>query len=289
MSKSNSIILNSTNLVQGSLHELEFKFPTSVRLENATISLTSASFYNSFYNISAANRNNSIDVTFPTSAVASTPQTEIFSFPDSFMSIETINYFLQSQCILRNWYAIDADGLYVYFFNLASNSSTYGADIVFTELPSAAEATALGYTIPTAATWVWPTASTTMEFAFSQEFGKLIGFEAGTYPGVTTDTVSVSNTKTPAISTTQSIIVSCNLVSNEFHSGRSVASIPLTAAFGGLISYSAGPQDLPASVGAATYAGIRLTFQNQAYEYLDLLRDPDVVFRMVLTTHPAGK
>lgn len=117
----------------------------------------------------------------------------------------------------------------------------------------------------------------------------MIGFEAGTYPGVTTDTVSVSNTKTPAISTTQSIIVSCNLVSNEFHSGRSVASIPLTAAFGGLISYSAGPQDLPASVGAATYAGIRLTFQNQAYEYLDLLRDPDVVFRMVLTTHPAGK
>lgn len=289
MSKSNSIILNSAHIVPGSLHELEFKFPTSVRLENATISMTSASFYNSFYNISSAYRNNSIDVTWPTSAVASTPIVDTFEFPGSgsHMSIETINFFLQSQCILRNWFAIDADGLYVYFFQLASNSSTYGADVIFTEVPTQAEATALGWEIPAAATWIWPTASTTMEFSFNHEFGKLIGFEAGTYPSVTTDTIAVSNTKTPQISVVQSVIISANLVSNDYDSSRAIASVSLTAPYGGLVSYSAGPQDYPAMVGPATYAGLRLTFQDQNFQYLDLLRDPDVVFRCVLTTHPA--
>ena len=279
-----SIILNGSNKVGNNLHQLEYEFPSSLRLDEAEISLQSATFYNSFNNVTAAYGNNSITFNWPSLI----PEIKQISFVDGFYSIESLSEYIHYSNIIHKHYCLSSDGEFVYFIKLMSNSTTYSADAVFYELPTAAEATALGYTKPEGATWDFPAASTTPSITISSSFGNLIGFNPGVFPSTTGDTISVSSSKTPKINITQSIICGCNLANNLFSNSIAIASIPLNAAFGGLVSWTNQNEDNKIPVSPSTYTKLVLTFMNQDYDYANLLKDSDVVFVLSLTI-PAAK
>ncbi len=123
---SSTIILNSNNRSSSNSSRYEFIFPSTVKFgKNSKISLISFSMYNSIFNIEAQRSNNVIKIVWNAdSAVEYT-----FTIPDGFYSISDLNYALQQFCILNDLYAIDTNGDYVYFIEILTNSTQYGAEI----------------------------------------------------------------------------------------------------------------------------------------------------------------
>ena len=68
------------------------------------------------------------------------------------------------------------------FFEMVLNSVQYSTQLNSYYLPTSSDATTLGYTKPSAATWSFPATNQTPQITFNSTFGNLIGFNAQTYP-----------------------------------------------------------------------------------------------------------
>jgi hypothetical protein len=103
-----SILLNSVKF-DGN-NKMIYLFPQPLELKNKEVCLVNFSFYNCFFNISAALANNSITISFPvfTTDVVYTMTNYTHVFSDGFYSIEDINASLQNFFIAKNLYLHDA-------------------------------------------------------------------------------------------------------------------------------------------------------------------------------------
>lgn len=235
-----SIIINSTNLRPNNTQYnniFEYTFPSNVNFKNGdTVALAGMSIYNSFFNIRSSLGNNVYTYNWN----ADTETTHNVTIPDGFYDIPALNYYFQFEMIQNDHYLIDENGDYVYFMELVLNNTAYGVDFKFTPIPTSVEATALNYTQPVGATWTYPSTKKTPEIILNSSFGKLFGFLSGTYPSVTSDSVTVASSESGAIQQVNSIIITCNLINSPYSNPSNIlGSVNLNSAYGSLLQYEA--------------------------------------------------
>ena len=172
-----TLIINSTNYVIGSQNTYSYRFPQTTKFQaGCSIGVAGISLFNSFQNINETRQNNTITFVF-----LGTSYTWII--PNGYYSIDSLNYYLQQQCILNNLYVTTNNGLnFVYFIELQLNTARYATSLNFFAIPTSSQATSLGYSKPTGATWSYPSVATTPTLTFNQNFGNLLGLTFGTYP-----------------------------------------------------------------------------------------------------------
>lgn len=212
------LIINSSSLVAGSIYNnvYRYTFPAgSVQFKNSKLAITNVNIFYSWFNISAANDNNTFSFIFPNSGGSTTFN---LTLPDGYYSVSDINSYIQQICIANTLYLVDSTGNNVYYLQLSENSSTYSvqfnAFLVPTSLPS-------GYTDPG---FSFPLSSVTPQLIVNaNNFQDTIGFLAGTYPAVASIIdYSVLSTFTPQVSTVQSVVLACSLLSNKYSNPNTI-------------------------------------------------------------------
>ena len=283
-----TLVINSSNHVEGTRNKFVYTFPSQLKLtENHRIGVSGISMYNSTFNIEAKRGNNTITLIWN----ADSQTSHTFTFPDGYYSVAQMNEFLQQQMILNNLYVTNSSGQYVYFVELVTNSSRYSVQLNAYYLPTSANATTLGYTKPSGATWNYPAANKCPQLTIGAKFGSLIGFEAGTYPSgssVATNQEFIS-TKEPKLNVVDNYIMTCNMISNVDYSIPSniLFTIPLTVGLGSLISVT------PASIvmnhiAANHYREIVIEFFSQDFQPLEL-NDYELTLTLVISDEKDDK
>jgi len=199
-----TLILNQSNIVANSGNSVfQYDFPLGgITFKDEFIAVQQISLYNSVFNISSSNSNNSFSYVWVDGT------TTVINLPDSYLSLAEINATLQATMVSKNHYMLTSTGSYVYFLEIVVNASRYADQINSFQL-SATIATANSWTQPVGATWVLPTNAINPIFVVpSTNFQNLIGYVAGNYPaGVITGTPP-AQVQTPPYTATQSFLSS---------------------------------------------------------------------------------
>jgi hypothetical protein len=221
-----TLILTSRNIVANTSNSVfQYDFPLGgVTFKDDFIAVQQISLYNSVFNISSANNNNTFSYTWVDGSVVN------ITIPDSYLSLEGINQFLQSIMINNKHYLTTTTGDNVYLLELVVNPSKYAYQLN-SYVISATLATTNSWSLPAGATWVLPTNLICPIFTVpNTQFKSLIGYSAGNYPNATISGTPPAQTQSPAYTSAQSflsttapqIIVQpnflciCSLVNNRF-------------------------------------------------------------------------
>jgi hypothetical protein len=227
------ILINSSNYVKP--NKYLYRFPQPVKFnKNSKVSLFSFSMYNSTYNISQALANNTFSVIWINNL------TYNFVIPDGYYSYLDLNNFI-SYCLLSNLLYLKTTSNPVYPISIAQNSVQYAAQINILYIPSSIQATTLGYSLPTGATWTFPASPTTPQLLISTGLQSILGFQDGQslFP-LTKQTTNQSfiSSNLPIISPVYCYILTCNLVENKFNNVPTLfAQVPINVSYGGLLNF----------------------------------------------------
>ena len=272
------IVINSSNYVENSTNTYIYKLPQSMKFtKKSKIGVASLSMYNSTYNISASRGNNTLTLTWP----SATPVTLSITFDDGYYSSEQMNYFLQSKMYENKMYVNSGSNI-LYFFEIVQNAVRYGIQLNSFYLPTSAQATTLGYTQPSGATWVYPATAKTPQLTFGDSFGNLIGFTGQTWPStVQTTNQSIVSTKTPNISPVDSYILTCNLINSKYSIPSNVLfSLPLSGSIGTLLVHNT-PEIVYSDIAPNIYSNIVIQFYDQLFNKLDI-KDKELVLTIAI-------
>ena len=274
------IVINSSNYVANSTNVFSYTLPQSVKLTNKSkIAVASLSVYNSTFNITAARGNNTVTFTFP----SATPQTKTYTIADGYYSASDLNWFLQSKMYADNLYVTSNSGTnVVYFYEIVQNAVQYAIQLNAYYLPTSANATTLGYSQPSGATWTYPATNACPQLQFGSAFGSLLGFAAQTYPSTAaaTNQSKVSET-TPNISPVDSYILTCNMINSKYSiPSNYFFSIPLTGALGSLITYNSSSL-VYNDVAPNVYSNIVINFYDQLFNRLQMT-DREIVLTIAI-------
>jgi len=219
-----TLILNPNNIVANSGNStFQYKFPLGgFMAKDEMIAVQQISLYQSVFNITAANNNNTF------SYVWVNGQTYTIVIPDGYYELEQINAILQSYFVANQQYLTTTSGQYVYLLEIVVNQARYAYQINSFLISSAIAATN-GWT-PASTAWVPTTNAICPIFVVpNTNFQQLIGFTAGRYPNaVITGATPATYLQTPTYTTTQSFLSQtapqivpqpsylclCNLVNN---------------------------------------------------------------------------
>jgi hypothetical protein len=226
-----TVILNSTDIVEGTNNSiLQYQFAGgNINLKKGQkVALASIQMYNSTFNITTANKNNSF------SYIWTDGTTNVVTIPNGFYDILALNNYLHFAMVQNKHYLVSSTGDFVYFITLTTNATRYSVELNCFTLNTTL-ATANGWTLPAGATWAIPNPnlivpSLIVPSAATSNFGLVIGFAAGTYPNAPITGVSPAYVQTPAYTATQvflstitpqvtpisSFIVTCSLVNNNY-------------------------------------------------------------------------
>jgi hypothetical protein len=275
------LIINSANFNINN-NKFVYKFPVRQRFKKGDkVGLSSISIYNSFFNISSVYNNNYYTFTFP----SATPIDITFTIPNGYYSISDLNYYFQQQCILNGLYCTSSSNSSsnIYFMEFTTNAVRYAGQINLYALPTASQATTMGYAIPSNASWSFPSIANTPSININIDFGLLLGFSNGIYPLIPSSTnIQFVSNICPNLSVVNSLIMTCNLIDN---SGISIPStifdsIPLTVGFGSLIN-SNSSQIIYSDIASNDYDNIEIQFYDQNLNLLTIL-DSDVLITLSL-------
>lgn len=297
------ILLNSANY-NADTGILKYNFPTNTMLSKKQIALTAASFYNSFFNISASKGNNALTFNFPAFTASNTytmvPYT--LTLPDGFYSFNELNQAVQNFCIGANLYMYDPVSLKnVYFVAVTVNAVQYKCSLSVALIPTQSQRATLGWTspttLPTGGAIVNPGGNLAVSptITIPSAINNILGILVGTYPATSvTSTVStydgtptvVLGTSAPDVNPVNAVIVRCNLVNNSLY-GYPVdmlAQIPMTASYGAVNQFVA-PAPIFTGVGSSFYASVELTFMTDGFEPI-YFYDKDLSFTLELRDAP---
>ena len=265
-----NLIMSSANVVSGSnnsRYSYTFLNNNLTILDEAEICISNFVIPYSWYNCTTAYDNRTFSFTFP--SAASSGVTYNFSLAEGFYSVTDINAALQQFCILNGMYLINGSGLYVYYLTLLYNPTTYGVQVICSLVPTSLPA---GWTQPS--NWVGynATSYTPTLTVTGNNFGKIIGFAAGTYPSAPSITnQSFLNTFTPLGSNINALVVRCSLVNNAIGIPSDVIdTIPITSTFGSNITYM--PSALKfVRLQAGIYQKIEISLVDQNFNSMSIL------------------
>ena len=274
---SRTLVLNSSNYVVGSGNKFVYRLPNTIKMEaGSTIGLSGISIFNSTFNVEKVRGNNTVFLTW-----LGTVYTIVFE--DGYYSISDLNFRIQQFCILNNLYLTANSGSNVlYYVELAINSVRYSVQLNLYTIPTDAQATALGYSKPTGATWSFPATQSTPLLEFNQAFGNLIGQTFGKYPlTVQTSTQNFLSTQSPQISPVNSYILTCNMLNSKYSiPSNTFFTLPLSAALGNLQVIN--PSSVVMNhISPQIYSEIVITFYDQNFNALRL-NDTEVTITLAI-------
>ena len=277
-----TLILNSSHYVQGSGNRYVYQFPNTARFEaGSSIAVANLAVYNSIQNITSTRGNNRLTFTWLGTAYN-------WTIPDGYYSVSDLNFWLQNQCILNTLYCTANSGANnVYFIELAINSVRYATSLNFYAIPTASQATALGYSQPASPTWAYPASAQCPSLTFSQNWGNLVGLTFGTYPPtLQTSNIQYLSTQTPVISPVDSLIFCCNLVSSKYSIPNNILySVPISSALGSLIVFN-NASLVYNSIIPQNFSTLEITIYDQLFNAVVLL---DKEMTMTLSISEAGE
>lgn len=276
---SNTLILNSSNVTnQKNIYQYNFLNGAFVVPDGSEMCISGITLPYSFYNIQQQFYNNtSFEITWTQAVLA----TYTIDLPNGYYSVNTLNDFLQGQLINLGLYLVDASGDNVYYLSMVYNVSTYSVQLLSFAVPIALPA---GYTNPAGLTF--PAVASTPQFVIlpTNNFGLIIGFTAGSYPPVVQPTnYSVLSNTLPNGSPVNSIIVRCNLVSNNVVSPSDILdSFQITGTFGTNLNYSPNFEKW-IKIKSGRYSNFTITLQDQNFNNIPIL-DTNVLITLLLKT-----
>ena len=285
-----TLVLNSSNVSNTSTNTT-FKYnfiQGGFTIRNMEMCVSSITLPYSFYNVSSYYANRTFSLIFPTAATTTTINVTL---PEGFYTVTDINSYIQQVCIDYGAYLIDSTGNYVYYQQLAYNTTYYAVQLLLFSVPttlptgySYATAGSLG-SIYTSAIKL-PTTAYTPRFtlASSGSISTIIGFAAGaTYPSAqTTTSQSLSSTLTPVGSTVNSLILQCSLVNNPVTVPSDILdSMPIKeTSFGSNITYDPSFEKF-ISLSNGTFNSFTFSFRDQNLNEI-YARDPNASITLII-------
>jgi hypothetical protein len=164
------------------------------------------------------------------------------------MNIDDIGTLFKVECFNRKLYWIVGNEIQ-YPFDLISNPTNYGSQLIVAYIPSATDVTNSSGSIrkPDGSTWNFPSARVTPQIDLAVELSKMLGFveASGTImtrfpPSSLTTNYSKNSMSAPDMKMSyENIIVKCNWLTNAIlgQDGDSIAVITIDVAFGDLIRF----------------------------------------------------
>jgi hypothetical protein len=285
-----TIIFNQSNVVAGRNNStLTYNFPNSVDLTGAQIAISNVFMYYAWFNISAALRNNTYQYTVQNNTGT---LTRTVVMPDGMYNITDINAYLQFAMIANNDYLITSTGSYVYFAEFLVNPTQYVIQINTFSIYTTAEATALGYTLPSAGfgggAGTLPALNPQARIILTSgnDFYKIIGFADGfsttatnTAPGGSD--LSFLSSTTPQVQPNPNLLISITGIDNKYSSPSTIIySLAPNVGFGELIS------ERPAQFNfnkflAGTYNQLTLQFLGSNFQPISI-EDPNITVICVI-------
>lgn len=281
-----------------------YQFPSNQTFSGKEVALINASFYNSFFNITAAYNNNKLTVIFPTftsGPVTSTGSpvptlSRTLTLADGYYSLDTLNQALQNFCINEGLYYYDtATGMNVYFVQIQANSTLYAVQVNCFLVPTVLRASQNGWVLPSNAAFT-PNGGTVFvapQLELPSGLATLIGFQAGTYADSQFRTQAWSSSPTvflgaaaPTINQVSSLIMRTTLINQSTgNPADMLALVPITSEFGAITQFvAAHPVFSPVSNG--THPTVEIIFTDQGGNRL-FLRDPDITLTMEIRDQKA--
>ncbi len=261
------VVLNSTNVVEGTNNSVyRYKFPVgSVAFNKCKVALGDISMYYSWYNISAANNNNTFQIVWYGTLIV----TRTITIPDGFYDIDTLNFYLQQYCITNDLYLIDDAGDFVYYVQFSENSTYYSVQFnsypIPTSLPS-------GWSAPSGWGGYPATASTPQLIVPDTNIQYILGFNPGTYPTVTqTSTYSKLSDFVPQVTPVESIILTCSLLNNQYSNPNTILYCfsPANVSFGSLTESK--PSEYAfVNINNGTFSEFQIQFLDQNFNQLKI-------------------
>lgn len=275
--KTRSLITINTSNHVANTNRYIFRFPQSVNFKNAHLSVNQISMYNSTYNISTDLGNNTFSIYWLGTKYS-------YTIPDGYYDIPSLTAFIQ--------YCMTGDKLYVtsnsgkditYFIELSTNTIQYKIQLDILYIPTSTQATTLGYSKPTGATWNYPVSSQTPQFEISSGLQTILGLKQATiFPTVVqTTTQSFLSSTYPVLSPVFCYIVCCNLISSGFNNVPTILyQLPLTASYGNLVSVT-NQSESRLNIRDGIYNEIQITLLDQNYNTLKV-NDPEIILNLVI-------
>lgn len=270
-----TILINTSNVSSPNKNQYTYKFVGGgLELEPTkkhSIAVSSVTIPYSFFNISDIynNRNFSLIVNGTTYNI---------NLPASFMTVDDLNKYLQWWFIQNNMYTLDVYGNYVYYMELEYNISRYAVETIFYPLTLSA-----GGSNPNAG---FTMSGNTMQLVIStanQNFGKLLGLSAGTYPTAPqTSTTSIISNITVEGSPIQALNLCCNLVNNSISNTPDsfYAFTPSNTSFGSNITMQP-PELLWCDLYSGRHMQLILTIRDQENREIQM-RDSTVCIMLAI-------
>lgn len=279
-----TIIINGNNVVANTLNDTyKYTFPNgAVNFSNDQIAVASISMYFSWFNITSATTasryNNNTYQYIWTDGGGSTTYT--VTMPDGYYEVKDLNAFLQYTMVQNGHYLIDSNSDFVYYLEMVVNPTYYGVQVNSYPLPTALPG---GWSNP--AGIVFPAVASTPQLVIlpTNNFGKVIGFNAGTYPAAVQATnYSVLSQFSPQITPINSIIMTCNLLNNIYANPNTLlySFNPRGTAFGDLISINA-PQFAFVDIVDGQYTDLQIQFFDQNLNRI-YINDANLVVLLVI-------
>ena len=274
------ISINSTHYVGNNLYRL--KLPKAVEFKKGDkLSLYSFSMYNSFYNISASQyQNTNITFTWFDNTIYN------WTIPDGYYSLSDLNLWLQQQFVLNKLYCVNSNNSQnIYFVQFQTNSVLYKAQIDVYFMPSATNATLYGYQVAPGATWTFPSVNTMVRITINDNLKVYFGTTQTTFGIITpAQNMNYLSDVCPSISRVFSIYLGCNLITSDFNQiGNLFSQFPISASYGNLIKIDS-PIDALISIKEGIYSDISITLWDQNNNALSFI-DKDLTLFLIVQTN----
>lgn len=280
-----SIVLNSNNVVaDGNGNKLVYTFPSSKTFKDNSIVLDSMSLFYSWFNISSSYSNNVFQYTWINSA-GTGYTTHTITIPSGFYDVKALNAYIQSVFVTNNHYLVHSLTNKKYFLiELLENATFYAVQMNAYAINQAYLASQ-GWTIPSGATWTIGATILMPQFIInSNSFRDIVGFTAGNYPAIgntTGVTYSALSSYCPQVSPVNSLIIRCNLISNNYTIPTDVLSaVNINANFGEIISYTNSNNAL-IKIRDGVYEKLEITICDQDFKNIQII-DKSMVVRLLI-------
>jgi hypothetical protein len=269
-----NILLSSSENVSTTNNALLKRFPYPYPARNDRIGLLNLSLNYSWFNLTTTFNNLSCayiwtdGLTYPV------------NYPPGFYSIADLSSFLANTMMLNNHYLIDSNGNPQIYLEWVANPVYYAVTLTSTPVPVSLPS---GWANPGTASNLNGNAPQ-LVVSGSNNWGALIGYAPGTYPPVSSTTLTQFNSSmSPVISPISAVNVSCNWVhSNQFSTrGSVIGSFVPAVQFGGLISYQP-PVITMYPVISNTYTEIEVAFSDQNGNPLQLQDTSQIQISLLL-------
>jgi len=273
------ISINSTHYVGNNLYRL--KLPKAVEFKKGDkLSLYSFSMYNSFYNISQTQyQNTNIQFTWFDGTIYN------FTIPDGYYSLSDLNLWLQQQFILNKLYCVNSNNSQnIYFVQFQTNSVLYKAQIDVYFVPSSANATLYGYQVAPGATWNFPATNQMVRITINDNLKVYFGTSQTTFGIITpAQNMNYLSDICPSISRVFSIYLGCNLITSDYNQiGNLFSQFPISASYGNLIKIES-PIDALISIKEGIYSEILISLWDQENRPLVFIDTEMTLFLIIQT------